>query len=99
MDDEVRHFPKTHFLLWYGSPRRDQAGGSGDRAFLQEWGSWAGQGPLCTDRSLYLEIRSKISKIPGAQICMILIYEFVLSQKSLTQKYSFYTKSKDIKVE
>ena len=29
MDDEVRHFPKTHFLLWYGSPRRDQAGGSG----------------------------------------------------------------------
>ena len=70
-----------------------------ETAFLQEWGSWAGQGPLCTDISLYLEICSKISTIPGAQICMILIYAFVLSQKSLTQKYSFYTKSKDIKVE
>ena len=66
---------------------------------IQEWGSWAGQGLLCTDMSLYLEICSKTSTISGAQICMILIYEFVLSQKSLTQNYSFYTKSKNIKVE
>ena len=66
---------------------------------IQEWGSWAGQGLLCTDMSLYLEICSKTSTISGAQICMILIYEFVLSQKSLIQNYFFYTKSKNIKVE
>lgn len=34
MDDEVRHFAKTHFILWYGSPRRDQVEDSGITCYL-----------------------------------------------------------------